>query len=354
MKILILAATLIFSTLILNSCKKDNITQTGDNTPPGRRDYQWSIDSVDYDSLPGMIELSSIWGSSPTDVWGAGFTEDVRNCFWHYDGTKWSRAVWNTPITEYGNGSKSVGGVWGTAQNDVWAFGGRLRSNPETIEPFIMHYDGSQWKEVTGDVTQMPIGFTDIYPIRKNHFWISSSDHVSEYKDGLWKKYSIAENYFIQSIEGIGGSVYLTAYPIGSDTLFLMEFHNDRFIVIDETNLWGSSKFEQNGLIFTSSKVFTFGGTGVVTSDISGEQIVKNWKNELYLAQGSGIWNSFKISSKDILGVGRPNLIEQFNGTDWKQLNLNTNTGGTLIGIWGNGDEIFVSDTENGTIFHGR
>ena len=40
-------------------------------------------------------------------------------------------------------------------------------------------------------------------------------DHVSEYKDGVWKKYFIGENYFVQSISGIGSSVYLTAYPIG-------------------------------------------------------------------------------------------------------------------------------------------
>ncbi len=157
---------------------KNTIEPEIDNTPPGRRDYKWSIDSVDYEGLPGRIKLYSIWGSSPSDVWGAGFTEDVRDCLWHYDGKKWSRAVWNTPVTEYGNGSKSVGGVWGTSANNVWAFGGRIYSTTGTIAPFIMHFDGNEWTEVTGNESQMPIGYRDIYAIRKDNFWISSSEYI--------------------------------------------------------------------------------------------------------------------------------------------------------------------------------
>jgi hypothetical protein len=100
-----------------------------DDIPPGNRDYIWSIDSVDYGNLPGTIQLESIWGSSPSDVWGAGYTSDVRDCLWHYDGNTWTRATENNPITVGGNGSRIVGRVWGTASNDVWAIGGRILSN---------------------------------------------------------------------------------------------------------------------------------------------------------------------------------------------------------------------------------
>ena len=288
--------------------------------------------------------------------WGAGFTEDVRNCFWHYDGIKWSRAVWNTPITEYGNGSKSVGGVWGTAQNDVWAFGGRLFSNPERIEPFIMHYDGSQWTEVIGDKSQMPIGYTDIYAIQKDHFWISSSDHVSEYNNGIWKKYIIGDSYYIVSIGGIGANVYLTTYPIGVDSLYLMEFKNDEFNIIDQTKLLGNAKFEQNGLLFTNSKIYTFGGTGVISANLYGEEInLNSWQNELLLPNGEGFRESYKINSKDIWAIGSPSIIYQYNGNNWQQIFLeNQNINTVFKGIWGNGTQIFISDTENGVIFHGK
>ena len=92
-----------------------------------------------------------------------------------------------------------------------------------------MHYNGNQWLEILGDKNQMPVGFTDIYEIRKDNFWVSSSDHVSEYKDGVWKKYFIGENYFVQSISGIRSSVYLTAYPIGLDSLYFLKFNGTKF-----------------------------------------------------------------------------------------------------------------------------
>ncbi len=106
-----------------------------DNIPAGKRDYVWSIDSVDYGNLPSLIQLESIWGSSPTDVWGVnGDASDVRDCLWHYDGVKWSRATEGTPITA-GNGNKVVYSVWGTAQNNVWAFGRKI--NFGTLMPLL-------------------------------------------------------------------------------------------------------------------------------------------------------------------------------------------------------------------------
>lgn len=347
-----LSKLFLFSSIWLIAISCDTTEIPVENTPPGKRDYIWSIDSI---SQPGFPYLQSIWGSSPRDVWGAGFSEDVRNCLWHYDGTIWNRATEGTPITEFGNGSKSVGGVWGTAQNDVWAFGGTLFGNPVSTEPFIMHFNGSQWTEVTGDKSQMPEGFRDSYVITKDHFWVSSTDYVSEYKNGIWKKYFIGEDYIIQSIEGIGNSVYLTSYPIGIDTLYLMKLSGNKFIVIDQTKLLGEAKFEHNGLLFTNNKIYTF-GNGVFTSNLNGEEIIlSNWKSELSLPIGTGFRNAYKISSKDILGIGYPSLVYEYNGENWQQIFIDTqNVQAGFTGIWSDGKEVFISDTENGIIYHGR
>lgn len=354
----IILTSITFLTLSLISCNS-NPVDAEENLVPGRRDYVWTVDSVDYGDLPGRIELHSIWGSSPDNVWGAGFTEDVRNCFWHYDGEKWSRAVWNTPITQFGNGSKSVGGVWGTAADDVWAFGGRIFSSNNTTEPFIMHYDGTRWAEVIGDKSQMPIGFRDIYAIRKDHFWISSSEYVSEYKDGVWKKYFISDNYIIQSIEGIGNNVYLTAYPIGVDTLYLMKLNGDKFIFVDQTKLFSGGKYGHNGLLFANNKVYTFNGYGIFTTKINGEELaINSWVNELSTS-GKGFSNSFLSQSKDIWAIGSNKYPYQFNGQDWQLINIynkirEINNENWFLGIWGNGKEIFISDIENGIIYHGK
>ncbi len=344
---------LLYSSFTLLSCNNTPTTPE-DNTPPGKRNYIWNVDSVDYDSLPGMIELNSIWGSSPTDVWGAGFTSDVRNCLWHYDGTKWRRAVYNTPITVYGNGSKSVGGVWGTAQNDVWAFGGRIYSNPETTAPFIMHFDGIKWTEVLGDINQMPDGYTDIYPIRKDHFWISSSNHVSEYKDGIWKKYTLQDNYFIQSIGGAGTSVYLTAYPIGADSLYIMKLIDNNFVIIDQTTLYTEGKFGYSGLLFANNKMYTFMRSIFTRKSNDGNLIEDVWIKEFTMGSG-GFSNSFARNDKDIWAIGINSLPHHFNGENWSPIIIGELLQDSyFIGIWGNGEEIFISDTENGIIYHGR
>lgn len=337
--------------LFLNlSC---NTTEpTIDNTPPGKRNYIWSTDSI---SPPGIPYLQSIWGSSPTDVWGAGFSEDVRDCLWHFNGISWKRATEGTPITELGNGSKMVGGILGTAQNDVWAFGGRIIGSTNTTEPFVMHYDGNHWTEVLGDKSQMPDGFTDIYPIRKDNFWVSSSGHVSEYKDGVWKKYFIGKNYFVQSISGIGSSVYLTAYPIGIDSLYLMKLSGNNFRIIDVTILFSHGKFNPNGLLFTKSKAYTF-GYGINSTSIYNEEIIlNNWQDDLKQSVNGGFWESYQNNSKDLWGIGYPSIVYQYNGENWQQIFIdNQNLSAEFTGIWGDGNEIFISDTENNLIYHGR
>lgn len=347
---LFLLSTLPFLTHL--SC---NTTEPTDELKPGRRDYTWTVDSI---SGPGVPYLQSIWGSSPTDIWGAGFSEDVRNCLWHYDGISWKRATEGTPITELGNGSKIVGGVWGTAQNDVWAFGGRLFSDPERTEPFVMHYNGSQWLEVLGDKSQMPTGCRDIYAVRKDHFWISSSEYVSEYIDGIWKKYSIGENYIIPSIEGIGSSVYLTAFPIGVDSLYLMKLVNDEFIKVDLTTLFGSGKFGHFALTFGSKKVFSFDGYGIYEAIVNEEIIFSNTWKTIISTSSRGFASSIKLSNTSIWAVGNNFYPYHFNGVDWQPIDIYSGnapiTGNVFWGIWGNEGEIFICDTENNLIFHGK
>ncbi len=344
---LLIAIVLLFSSCILFSCK-DNPSYPVDNTPPGKRDYVWSVDSIDYASVPGVIGLNSIWGSSPTDVWGAGYTGLSKNCLWHYDGTKWSRVVWN-----YDNGPKILGGVWGTAQNDVWTFGTRITGNPDASEPFVMHFGGYHWSELNNNTDQMPDGFTDIYPIRKDHFWVSSYHEVSEYKDGVWKKYFIGQNYQIQSVGGNGINVYLTVYPYGPDSLYLMQLIDDNFRIVDKTTLLSAEgDFGYSGLLFANNKIYTFQRS--VFSKFDGNLFMKDWTKELTLDNG-GFYNSFAGSNKDIWAIGINTLPYHFNGENWSPIFIGElHQESHFTGIWGDGEEIFMCDKQNGIVYHGR
>ncbi len=112
-----LILTLFFST---QSCKSPTGPKQ-DNLQPGRRDYTWTVDTL---NIPYTV-LESIWGSSPTDVWAVGPGGDKDKTLYHYTGQQWVNDGISRPLDPCA--------VFGFSQNDVW-FGA---SNT------IWHYDGN-------------------------------------------------------------------------------------------------------------------------------------------------------------------------------------------------------------------
>lgn len=337
--------------LIVQNC--DTTDPPNNDIEPGRRDYTWSVDSV---SSSGYPYIKSIWGSSTTDVWGAGFSEDVRDCLWHYDGVSWSRATEGTPITTSGEGSPIVGGVWGTAQNDVWAFGGRRFSNPERIGSFVMHFDGENWTEVNSD-NNMPNGLFDLYERNKDDLWIATLGEVVNYKNGLWRKYKIDTKKIILSISGYENEVFISSYPIGGSSLSIMKLEGEEFHIKDSTDLF-QGKFGSSGLLITSTKIYTFSNTGIYSAEIQKGDILRNNWNQEIVSNSGGFLNSFLLSEKDIWAVGSHPFPYHYDGSDWQEISIYGANNGIFSnqfwGIWGNGEEIFICDIENGKIYHGK
>lgn len=157
----------------------DNGVVPIDNTPPGRRDYVWTIDTL----RSPMNALQSIWGSSPSDVWVVGAGGETATRLFHFDGITWSN--WPMPCTGNtifgfsandvwlgggdgqiwrfdGNGwSKHftyspnkaqivfVDAIWGTARNNVYAVGVIWEDTTNTSQRgFVLRFDGTNWKEV--------------------------------------------------------------------------------------------------------------------------------------------------------------------------------------------------------------
>lgn len=328
-------------------------TEAIDELLPGKRDYQWSADSI---TRPGFPYISSMWGSSTKDIWGAGFSEDVNDCLWHYDGISWKRATQGTPITEWGQGSEIVGGVWGTAQNDVWAFGGRRFSNPERTEPFVMHYNGQKWTEVIGDKNNMSDGLFDIYGVRKNEFWIAGFEYIYHYKDNVWKKYYIGANKVAQRIARNGNNIFFTNYEIGEEKLYLSKFNGQSIIAIDSTALLGEGKFGVSDLIFTQNTVYSLSGYGIHKAELNDSEINTNTWNKIISTFNGSLVRSIKITEKDIIAVGSYFSPYHFNGENWQPIPITclTTNEHRFIGVWGDGKEIFICDVENGIIYHGK
>jgi hypothetical protein len=129
---------------ILISLQCDTTEPPVDDLPPGRRDYVWTIDTISSGSF--QTYLTSIWGSSPNDVWICGFDSDRSKSIMHFDGQKWSPAQ-NIPLQSFAISPNIVSGV------DVNYFiiaGGSKYLNPQPPPVYydsalIMRYINGSW-----------------------------------------------------------------------------------------------------------------------------------------------------------------------------------------------------------------
>lgn len=345
---------LIFFSLLSNyAC---DTTESYKDIPAGKRNYIWSIDSVDYKSISGVIQLESIWGSSPSDVWGAnGDAADVRDCFWHFDGIKWARATEGTPITEY-TGNKVIYSVWGTAQNNVWAFGRKI--NQGYVSAFIMHYDGNLWTDVTPtNLASLIAPLYCVYGISENNIWVGGYEYVINYNGNSWTTYKIADSLIVGSISGNGKFIYANAYsPWGKNIQSIYLFSNNEFSLVDQTT---DQELKFAGLIWVNSNEINSFINGMVSANLNNDGTINNLGWNRIFTTSTFFTERFVQSSKNVFAVGQWNLVYHFNGIDWSKIDINVvnhtvDPHALFWGVWTNGKEVFISDTQNGVIYHGK
>ncbi|HEU0074111.1 MAG TPA: hypothetical protein VFS30_08870 [Dehalococcoidia bacterium] len=121
--------------------------------------------------------LTSIWGTSPADIWAVGGdSQNAGNSVMHFDGDAWTNLTTGSTgdlwwvfgfqggpvfmggagglILRYQDGdfermqtpgTDTVYGIWGPAPDDLWAVGGNV-----TEGAFAWRFDGSAWTEAEG------------------------------------------------------------------------------------------------------------------------------------------------------------------------------------------------------------
>ncbi len=111
--------------------------------------------------IAGSPFKASVWGSSPTDVYALD-TFDLA----HYDGSSWSTV--NLPS----GGGGGDGQVWGTGANDVWVMSGSSQ---------LAHYDGAQWKAVDLDIVG---DLSAVWGPAPNDLWAAGTAGAIAHYDG--------------------------------------------------------------------------------------------------------------------------------------------------------------------------
>ncbi len=342
-------------TFIAISCNEDEPTII-DPIKPGKRDYVWSIDSVDYQNRPRLMRFESIWGSSPMDIWGV--VPDAVDDFddlWHFDGEKWLRATNIPPLTDATN-DIILYATWGTSKNDVWAFGNKNFQNKWGA--CILHFDGTGWANATPEnIVDLKSVLFNVYGKGKNDIWVGGSEYALHYDGNNWVSYFIEDSMVVSSITSSRNNIYLTAYnAYGSNVRKLFRLVDNEFYAVDSTT-FTTYKFGSNLWATTSSLKSLANGIISTTIASDGKIDTSRWKREL--TTNYFLLQKFIQSPKNIFVVGQGAHVYHYNGSDWKEIFISVpnhvidpNT--SLLGVWTDGSEVFFSDRLNGIVYHGR
>jgi len=318
---------LLVITFIL-SCNESG-TDPIDNTEPGRRDYIWTEDTLDINSLGARI--GRIWGQSPNDIWAIGTSARGREKLWHYDGNSWRSDSTVADLLMIGpyalGGSELSSNIWIGAESQIWRYIDNewiLEFEPE-IEGYsnvnlsdiwgigngvyaagftcgyignnyiyrgvIYNYNGNQWQLLNySNNIEVVFGFIRYRKTPYNIF-VTGTEITDT---GLIEKlYSIENNTLIELYSGrdfvdifhMGNEVYLLIGKI------IYKYYNNNLVVWKDFSntsylgrLWGES--EADIFVQTSEGIGHYNGTDIITIYETDLQIKCGirFNNEIFIA----------------------------------------------------------------------
>ena len=185
-------------------------TDSDDSSRPDNREpAEWN---APFD-FAGVGALSSVWGTSPDNVYIVGGTPEQGEIY-HFDGQSWRQmAIPNVPILVWvygfapdnilavgvGGGvlrydgaewrkldagtTEDLWGVWGPAPDDVWIVGGTVGDGA----PALLHFDGVTFTPVgTPANDRNATSLFKVWGIGSKVFAVGERGLIIEYTGGAW------------------------------------------------------------------------------------------------------------------------------------------------------------------------
>jgi len=244
----------------------------------------WTV--VYQPAAVGVVNLLSVWGSSPSSIYTVGEYCGVE-AFIKYDGTSWSPSVPDAPP-----GCSAVLGpirnnVAGSSASNVFSI--QTGGGPMTFGSEVQHFDGSNWTNAFGRgcTVTSPSGCT----FRLEAVWTDSPNnavvvgdggYIAQYNGSSWTPATTGTTVRLRAVWGVASAATPRVFAVGD-----------------------------------AGTILTYDGT--------------SWQ-----AQSSGTTQTLRAvwgtSANDVFAVGDAGVILHYDGTTWSTQTVGTRT---LYGIWG-------------------
>jgi hypothetical protein len=281
----IFLAIILLMIISFNACDENPIN--GDNVKPGRRDYTWTVDTLDGLNSPRF----RMWGSSPSDIW-ATTTSNWNVSISHFNGSQW---------TSYGvPGLIQPNGVYGFTSNNILI-------GAENGQ--IWRFDGNSWNlfaELTKD-GRNDIVFNDIWGDSPDNFFAFgaypdeygyNNSVIAHFNNRTWMMFNTDELY----------GIVTDLYKNFSDNRIYLMVNGGRNLT-DSTQVY---EYTQEKYIKLYGNIWTKG----LQADIS---LVNG---EVYFVLGGQIARRVNNQFQTILNVNNPEFYQRIWGRSSKDIFL--------------------------------
>src|SRR6266550_2598343 len=162
------------------------------------------------DSNGAFMSLSSVWGSSASDVFAVGGSCD-GGVITRYDGKGWT----SPPTGCVGFMNAAFSSIWGTSAMDVFAVGtGAL---PPSSHSVVVHYDGQQWTESFSRTCSFCARLLAVWSTSGTDiFAVGAAGTILHYDGTLWQRQSSGTTVSLAVVQGASGSNVFVAGESGA------------------------------------------------------------------------------------------------------------------------------------------
>ncbi|HWP81788.1 MAG TPA: hypothetical protein VNN76_03930 [Bacteroidota bacterium] len=355
------AAIVMVATVSQFACKDKSVDPPIKNP----REYTWRADTIEFPDYPPQFQilLSTIWGSSSTNVYATGFTSFGAIMF-RFDGQRWDQVFFPDPPT-FGQSWYDNNHMLGFAPNNIYVVGAEWYRNP-TPPPYaldsssVLHFDGNQWRPV--QLPERSGWVLKIWADSPTNIYIGGKDAIWHFNGVAWKKYPIPINDAGNRIGVTGltgnqsGTVYIsyeTHEPAFARTRhYFLSFRNSQWTkldsaVVESGNIqkkWGYAAFwtSPSGTMYSvDAEVWRWNGS--------------SW-SVINPSVGAALSSITGTSDSNIFVTGHFGTFLHYNGQDWFRYENIRYTNVTYVRSWKDGKEVFlVGWIGNNTILlHGK